>query len=173
MISAVLFDRDETLLDRTNSLVAFLAIQHDRFRHRLGSASFGAWLEKFLLLDARGHVHKSLVYPAILTTFGGDITAAEAMLIDYQENCCAYARPFPGMAETLAMLRAWGIAIGLVTNGEELFQSKHIEALGLRDWVDTILISEVEGLRKPDKELFLRAASRTQGGSQRVSICRG
>jgi putative hydrolase of the HAD superfamily len=64
------------------------------------------------------------------------------------------------MVETLTTLRAWGVATGLVTNGDEVFQSRHIKALGLREWVDTILISEVEGLRKPDKELFFRAASR-------------
>ncbi len=160
MISAVLFDLDETLLDRTGSLVAFLADQHRRFRERLGFAPFNVWRDKFLALDARGHVHKSLVYPAILAAYNGDSTLAEAMLIDYEENCCRYARPFPGMIETLTTLRAWGLAIGIVTNGESVFQSRHIEALGFRERVDTILISEVEGLRKPDKELFLRAAAR-------------
>jgi putative hydrolase of the HAD superfamily len=82
------------------------------------------------------------------------------MLIDYQENCCRYAMPFPGMTETLATLRAGGLALGLVTNGEAVFQSRYIEALGLRERVDAILISEIEGIRKPDRELFLRAAKR-------------
>jgi putative hydrolase of the HAD superfamily len=160
VISAILFDLDETLLDRTGSLVAFLADQHSRFGDRLGSASLESWRTEFLRLDARGHVHKSRVYPAILAAFGGDESAAEALLADYQSNCCRFARPFPGMAETLETLRGRGFAIGVVTNGETAFQSRHIEALSLSDRVDAILISEREGLRKPDKALFLRAAVR-------------
>ncbi|WP_457796669.1 HAD family hydrolase [Methylocystis sp. S23] len=160
MISAVLFDLDETLLDRTGSLVAFLADQYHRFGDRLGSASFEAWRDEFLALDARGHVHKSLVYPTILATFSGDPAIAELMLVDYQENCCRYAMAFRGMTETLATLRARGLAIGVVTNGESAFQSRHIEALRLRERVDAILISESEGLRKPDRRLFMRAAKR-------------
>jgi hypothetical protein len=39
MIAAVLFDLDETLLDRTTSLRAFLADQYGRFRGQLGSAT--------------------------------------------------------------------------------------------------------------------------------------
>jgi len=160
MISAILFDLDETLLDRTHSLVAFLADQHQRFADRLGAVSFETWRDKFLLFDERGHVHKSVVYPAILAAFEGDPTAAGDMLMDYRENCCRFAKPFPGMAETLAALRTRGMATGVVTNGEEAFQSRRIAALKLREKVDTILISEVEGLRKPDKAIFFRAASR-------------
>jgi putative hydrolase of the HAD superfamily len=160
MIAAVLFDLDETLLDRTNSLVDFLVDQHRRFEKRLGSAAFGAWRDKFLTLDARGRVHKSLVYPAILASFGGDSTVADELLADYQQRCCQYARPFPGMADTLSTIRSKGLAIGIVTNGEAEFQWRHIDALSLRELVDAVLISEVEGLRKPEKALFVRAAAR-------------
>jgi hypothetical protein len=58
MISAVLFDLDETLLDRTTSLVAFLADQHRRFGPRL-CAPFADWRDRFLALDARGAMFRS------------------------------------------------------------------------------------------------------------------
>lgn len=113
-ISAVLFDLDETLLDRTASLEAFLADQHRRFAPQLGHAAFDTWRDRFLALDVRG---------SALTT-----------------------------------LRSNGLKLAIVTNGETAFQSRHIEALGLRDLVDAILISEAEGLRKPDAALFARVA---------------
>jgi putative hydrolase of the HAD superfamily len=160
MISAVLFDLDETLLDRTSSLVDFLSDQHRRFRNRLGRPEFQAWCDKFLSLDNRGRVHKSIVYPTILAWFGGDPTAADELLADYRQECCRHARSFPGMAQTLADIRSRGLAMGIVTNGEAEFQKRHIEALRLHALTDAILISEVEGLRKPDKALFLRAAER-------------
>lgn len=160
MISAVLFDLDETLLDRTTSLLAFLADQHARFGAQLGTASFEAWRDRFLSLDARGHVHKSVVYPKLLASSGGDPSCAHALLADYRERCCRFARPFAGMAETLERLQARGVRLGIVTNGETDFQTRHIEALGLDRLFDAVLISQAEGLRKPDAALFQRAARR-------------
>lgn len=162
MISSVLFDLDETLLDRTTSLASFLLDQYGRFSDHLGKVELDAWRTRFLTLDARGRVHKSVVYPALLAEFGGDRTVAESLLADYLEHCSQHARPFPGMAETLSDLRSRGIALGIVTNGETEFQTQHIEALGLHKIADAILISQAEGLRKPEAALFLRAAERLE-----------
>ncbi|MET3438023.1 HAD family hydrolase [Sphingomonas sp. 1185] len=160
MTAAILFDLDETLLDRTTSLIAFLADQHSRFRSRLGYAAFEAWRDRFIAMDARGHTHKSVVYPAILAEFNGDPNAADELLDDYRKRCSSFARPFAGMAETLQELRSRGRRLGIITNGETAFQSRHIEALGLDRMVDAVLISQTEGLRKPDPALFERAAAR-------------
>ena len=160
MIAAVIFDLDETLFDRTNSLVDLLKDQHSRFGNRLGAAGFDAWRDKFLTLDKRGHVPKSLVYPEILLAFGGDAMAAYELLSDYRNRRLQFARPFPGMAHTLSMIRLRGPAIGIVTNGETDVQSRTIEALGLRELVDVVLISEAEGIRKPDEAIFRLAAGR-------------
>lgn len=160
MISAILFDLDETLLDRTTSLVAFLADQYDCFADKLGDVPFDAWSRRFLVLDARGRCHKSIVYAAILSEFGGELELAPALLEDYNQRCSLYAQAFPGMVEMLQRLRSRGLALGIVTNGETVFQTRTIDALGLRDHVDAVLISEAEGLRKPDARLFDRAADR-------------
>jgi putative hydrolase of the HAD superfamily len=118
------------------------------------------WRSRFMALDQNGHVHKSIVYPAVLREFGGDPLAGSDLLDDYQQRCCEHARGFRGMAQTLAALRQRGLKLGIVTNGETDFQMKNIDALGLEAQVDAILISEAEGLRKPDAALFHRAAER-------------
>jgi putative hydrolase of the HAD superfamily len=159
-IKVVLFDLDETLFDRTNSLIAFLASQHARFGKRLGDVTFAEWRDHFLLLDDRGRASKANVYPAILARFGGDAAAAPELLADYQAYCCRHARANEGMEETLRALRDRGLALGIVTNGQTEFQNRHIDALQLRPLVDAIFISEAEGLRKPDPALFHRAAER-------------
>jgi putative hydrolase of the HAD superfamily len=160
VISAVLFDLDETLFDRTTSLVVFLTYQHGRFADRLGEVTFEVWRDRFLALDPRGYVHKPLVYLALLTELSGDLTAVDALLDDYREHCREHARGSPGMAATLMALRSYGLRLGIVTNGETEFQTRHVDALGLTALVDAVLISEAEGLRKPDAALFRRAADR-------------
>jgi putative hydrolase of the HAD superfamily len=160
MIDAVLFDLDETLLDRTTSLHAFLGDQFERYAGSLGDVSLDKWRDRFLTLDQRGHTHKTLVYPAILREFGGNVATQHELFADYSSRCADFAKPFDGMAETLAEIRALGLRIGIVTNGETEFQTKYIDALKLKPLVDAILISQHEGLRKPDPVLFHRAADR-------------
>jgi putative hydrolase of the HAD superfamily len=160
MIKAVLFDLDGTLLDRANSLSAFLVDQHACFSHRLGAAGLEPWRSRFLALDQDGHVHKSIVYKAILSEFGGEAAADADLLDDYRQHCCEHARGFPGITHTLAALREKGLKLGIVSNGETAFQMRNINAVGLETLVDVILVSEAEGLRKPDAALFQRAADR-------------
>jgi putative hydrolase of the HAD superfamily len=160
MISAVLFDLDQTLLDRKSSLAAFLRDQFSRFGEGLGNTGLDAWRDRFLALDAEGQTRKSVVYPQILRAFGGDPALGDAMIEDYARRFCTFAREFPGMNGTLQALRAQGLKLGIVTNGETEFQTRSIDALGLGALVDEVLISEREGLRKPDAQLFQRAAQR-------------
>lgn len=160
MIAAVLFDLDETLLDRTGSLAEFLADQHARFGHCLGHVPFILFRDRFLALDARGRTPKSIVYSALLVEFGCSLELADTLLADYRDRCCHYAKAFPHVATVLTSLRTYGLKLGIVTNGETEFQTRHINALHLDPLVDAILISESEGIRKPDCSLFLRAAAR-------------
>lgn len=55
-------------------------------------------------------------------------------------------------------MREQGLRLAVITNGWSAFQRRTIDAIGIADAVDLILISEAEGLRKPDPRLFLRAA---------------
>ena len=158
MIAAVLFDLDETLLDRTGSLTDFLVDQHARFADKLGGIALKRFRERFLALDARGSVHKSVVYPALLAEIGGASDAAGSLLEDYMQNSCRYARPFQGMEDVVAALRGRGLKLGIVSNGETALQWRSIDALGLQ--MDAVLISQAEGVRKPDAAIFSRAAER-------------
>jgi putative hydrolase of the HAD superfamily len=160
MIKAAFFDLDETLLDRTSSLKAFLADQYARYRDCLGTTTLETWRDRFLALDDRGNRSKVLVYPRLLAEFGGNPNEAGALIEDYRDRCSLHARPFAGMSRMLIALRELGMKLAIITNGEVEFQSRHIAVLGLKDLVDEILISEAEGLRKPDAAIFIRAAQR-------------
>lgn len=67
---------------------------------------------------------------------------AQRLFVDYATNCCKHARPFDGMAEVLSALRERGKRLGIVTNGESVFQRQHIDSLALGRLVDEVLVSE-------------------------------
>jgi len=66
----------------------------------------------------------------------------------------------PDTAERLTSLRAAGWKLAIVTNGSIGMQTAKIDQVGLHDYVDAICISEAEGVRKPDRAIFERAAGR-------------
>ncbi len=45
----------------------------------------------------------------------------------------------------------------MITNGFTDFQWMNIKVLGIDHYFDTILVSEQEGIKKPHKDIFLRA----------------
>jgi FMN phosphatase YigB (HAD superfamily) len=60
----------------------------------------------------------------------------------------------------LRLLRAEGWKLAVVTNGATTMQSAKIDRVGLRELVDGVFISEAEGVRKPERLIFERAAGR-------------
>lgn len=74
----------------------------------------------------------------------------------YHDQCVA----FPGMLDLLEGLLQQGLRLGLITNGGTAHQQKTIRALGITSYFTAVLISESEDIKKPDPDIFLRAAQR-------------
>lgn len=74
--------------------------------------------------------------------------------------CHSFCRCFPEVPAALAGLRSNGVKLGIITNGTVAMQEFKIYQLGLAELVDEVLISEREGLRKPDRQIFERALLR-------------
>ncbi|GAB3806917.1 hypothetical protein GCM10028868_36330 [Virgibacillus kimchii] len=49
------------------------------------------------------------------------------------------------------------IALGMITNGKGQYQMNNMKALGIDQYFKTILISEWEGIKKPEPEIFQKA----------------
>ncbi|OPA81220.1 L-2-haloalkanoic acid dehalogenase [Paenibacillus selenitireducens] len=154
MLRAIIFDLDGTLLDRDTSLLDFIYKQYERvtaFHH----VDVQDYAERFIALDQRGYVWKDKVYQTLIEEFKANITWEE-LLQDYTEKFQYHCKGFPHLVEMLDFLRAQGMKLAIITNGYEEFQANNIRALGIEDYFDVIMISEREGLRKPDPEIFRR-----------------
>lgn len=159
-IKAVLFDLDETLFERSTSLRLFLADQLSR-HSVLEGIEQEHFIVSFLQLDQRGRVSKSTVYRELLLMFSIDDheTAAE-LFKDYENNFWRFARAYSGADEMFDALRQQGVKTGIVTNGQTHIQLRSLLGLNLDRQVDVYVISEAEGLRKPDRAIFALAATR-------------
>jgi len=159
MIRALLFDLDETLLDRTTSIQAFLAQQYARFTTELAHIPFAHYCERFLILDNFGYIAKEVVYSQLVDDFDLDLNPVQ-LLDDYYINSGQLCIFFAGALELLAQTRANGYKLAIVTNGLLRTQQPRIMHSALQPLIDQGLISEAEGVRKPEAEIFLRAAQR-------------
>ncbi|OAB45866.1 L-2-haloalkanoic acid dehalogenase [Paenibacillus antarcticus] len=157
MLKAIIFDLDGTLLNRDLSLKNFVEHQYDRydaFQH----VKKEVWVQRFIELDERGYVWKDRVYQSLIDEFEVKLDR-QVLLDDYIEGFQYHCVGFPGMVEMLNYLKEKNLKLGVITNGYERFQDNNIQSLKISHYFEVILISEREGIRKPNPEIFLRAAN--------------
>lgn len=160
MVKAVVFDLDGTLLDRDSSLKVFIRNQYKRYIKELKHVPEEQYINRFIELDKRGYVWKDKVYQQLLQEQSISSLTWEQLLEDYINHFQHSCIPFPNMEHVLKELRNRGILLGMITNGFTEFQFLNIRALGIDKYIDIILVSEQEGVKKPQAEIFQRALER-------------
>jgi len=156
-MKAILFDLDNTLLDRDTSLNHFIRKQYSQFATHFGHIPEEQYCQRFIELDAQGMVWKDRVYQSMVEEFNVDGIAWETLLEDYVNHFAHCCIAYDGVEAVLAQLRQAGCKMGIISNGKSPFQEKNIEALGIVEYFETILISEKEGVKKPSPAIFHKA----------------
>ncbi|WP_067724966.1 HAD family hydrolase [Oceanobacillus damuensis] len=160
MIKAVVFDLDGTLLNRDVSVKAFIEKQYHRLNKWLNHIPKDKYITRFVELDNRGYVWKDKVYQQLVDDF--DITGLtwDELLQDYISQFKDSCVSFPNLISMLEELNNNNIILGIITNGKGQFQMDNIRALGIEKYFKTILISEWEGTKKPEPQIFLKALNK-------------
>ncbi|ARI75578.1 HAD family hydrolase [Halobacillus mangrovi] len=160
MVKAVIFDLDGTLLNRDASVNLFIENQYKRLAHRLSHIPKEKYIQRFIELDQRGYVWKDRVYQQLIKEFDLKSISCGELLQDYLYSFKDHCVPFPNLIEMLNGLKQSHFLLGVITNGKGQFQMDNMIALTIDAYMDTILISEREGVKKPDPEIFQRALAR-------------
>ncbi|MFX3636936.1 MAG: HAD family hydrolase [Candidatus Pristimantibacillus sp.] len=158
-IKAVLFDLDGTLLDRASSLESFIHDQYDRLP-QLAFINKEEYVKRFIELDNEGYVWKDKVYQQLIEEFSIEGLGWMELLDDYVLGFKRHCIGYPHLTNMLTELKNNNMKIALISNGYGQFQYDNFIALRIEHFFDEVLISEWEGLRKPDPAIFIRALSK-------------
>ena len=157
MIEAIIFDLDETIHDRTATLRSFLAKQHGSFElsQHLSERSF---IDHYMTYQQNGCILAEDVYDRLSSEFSFGAELRDRLISDYRSDFGSAAIPFPNAVEVLKNLSK-DYRLGMITNGSAETQNRKIDSLEIRGLFRSIKISGEEGVKKSDKEIFLRCLS--------------
>lgn len=167
---AILFDLDDTILsDDTVSEEAWhetCNIFADRVKPSSGKELFSAinkeritfWDNPVNLREgAWRNLYRSRLTIVKTALFGlglEDVSLANDIVITYHNLKAKLVKLFPNAERTLKELRARGIKLALLTNGEAENQRAKVEKLGLATFFPVCLIEGELGFGKPDPKIY-------------------
>ncbi len=167
MSKAILFDLDDTVLDREGSIEPIAVHQYEKYA--IQHITFETYLERFKVLDEHGYMDRYQLFQILITEF--EIAAdVEDMVLDFRRQTVEFARLFDDALDVLSAFRERGYKLGIITNGSTETQSGKLSATGLQKIVDEAFISEQVGLRKPDPLIFQLAAEKLAVPTERCTF---
>ncbi|HUA96001.1 MAG TPA: HAD family hydrolase, partial [Acidimicrobiales bacterium] len=149
MVPLVLFDLDNTLIDRARGFHEW-AVWFSAEKGLGGGAP--EWLVQH---DRDGKTSRENFFAEFRRRFG--VATSVTGLVDAYER--EYVARFLPDAEVLGALRRDGWRIGVVTNGGATQRAK-IARAGLSDVIDACTVSRELGVAKPGPEIFHETARR-------------
>lgn len=158
-IDGVLFDLDETLIDRSASLITYA---HHLWRRLDGELALdeAAFVDRVMVLDGGGYAPRDQFFAELAALLDSPRLDAPTLRDHYDDTVWEFPLVAAGALAGLRGLAKAGISIGVVTNGRTETQTRKLENSGLMELIDAWLISEAFGARKPDPGIFLGACAR-------------
>ena len=156
---AVLFDLDGTLLNRRETFRCHLELQVARLGDLFGPVRAGD-IDRMVAIDDNGNRPRADFHREVEAEFGLPRGASSRLREDFEAHFPETCVPAPNLYATLETLRNAQLRLGLITNGRSVIQGRKIDGLGIRRFLDVVLISESIGIRKPDPRIFAEALAR-------------
>jgi putative hydrolase of the HAD superfamily len=155
---AILFDLDETLTDRPSSIAKMCHLFLKRFSNRLTDLNLHDLYRRVIDADRGGYRPKEEFFAELYYVLPWDEKPSVVQIAEFWQAefpRCTVERY--QATQTLRLLREQGFLLGLVTNGRTAMQNAKIDSLTLREYFQTIIISETVGVKKPDPRIFTHA----------------
>lgn len=154
MITTILFDLDNTLIDRQHSIRETFK-ELIQFDHGVFDATI---LDDLMLWDHYGYHDKAYVfehYTQKYSTHFENKQAFHSFIVNHQFR---HVTLFEGNERTLREL-AQRYTLGIITNGNSIGQRRKMDQAlhGLQDLFEVVLVSGDRNIHKPDRRIFKEA----------------
>lgn len=158
MIKGILFDYDGTLSNYTQSVYnKYRIVLHEFFPDLdVNDVEFETIVQQCMYWDENGIISKRHVFGNLNEKYGLDLDVVQTKydwyMTFYQnqvlnEDCI----------EVLETLKK-DYKLGIVTNGWSAAQHQKIDAVNIRSYFDTVVVSDDYGISKPDPRIYEIAA---------------
>lgn len=155
-VRGVLFDLDNTLLDRDRTFLAWARwFVHERL-HLEGDEERSRAVDLLVELDAKGYGSKQTLFETMKNRYPTLTVKVEDLMADFYEEHAEFLSLETETSRLLDQLDSAQLPWGIVTNGTSN-QLLKLEKMGLDKRTSCIFVSEIVGSWKPDRVIFLRA----------------
>ncbi len=154
-MDAIVFDLDETLIDRS---AAVTALAENLWSDFLQEEPLPDFVERVHDIDGRGYVPREEFFTNLHAAFP-QLPSRELVKTRFLQHVWETPLLAAGTTEWLEELRRRGIHCAIVSNGSTRAQQAKISGSGIGDYFAAIIVSEAFGVKKPDASIYLAAAS--------------
>ena len=161
---AILFDLDDTLLDRDKAIDKMFLIILEEWYEGVKHSLKTEMLQKFKQFDCRGYGvnDKTKVFESFFEEFPPKYRLPHNYIQDFWNN--HFPHCFSINQETINILNTikTQVKVAIITNGSTQRQIAKIVNTNLNSCFDIIIISEEVGFSKPDRRIFELALNQLQ-----------
>lgn len=159
-VKAVIFDLDNTILDRSKTFGDFtLSFVNTYFNHLENADRL---IHRIIELDQDGYKDKAELFEELIVELPWKIKPELNELMDYYQLHYVRNAALMEQAQEVVQHVKSKYKTGLITNGRTLIQYGKIDRIGLRNEFDLIIVSEEVGIKKPNPQIFKMALERLQ-----------
>ena len=152
MIKAIIFDLDDTLVDRNASMRIALSDQYDHFSNKLRCFDKTEYVNNILYLQNHGYVNVKKAYELFFKN-RNDQTIIQELCNDINNRYGIKTVLFAGVVDVLNIIKS-KYRLSIITNGSIDWQYRKLKQAKIDKYFGNILISEEVGYEKPDKYIF-------------------
>ncbi|WP_168124029.1 HAD family hydrolase [Paenibacillus sp. HB172176] len=151
-IKAVIFDLDNTILDRTITFNKFaMTFAAKYFPHLNDRENI---IRRIIELDEDGYKNRNKLFEELVEELPWNKKPKSFELLKYFDDHFVSNASIMEHAREVIQITREKYKIGIITNGRSKIQYGKIEQLGIRNLFDFIIVSEEAGFQKPNVRIF-------------------
>lgn len=157
MIKAIIFDLDNTLIDRQK---AFREMLQRTFSMYYNDDNYiNVLVRDMLEFDKSGAVERIEAFRKLINKYQINEFTAEELSLNWSKESGNVVYLFEDVIVSLKTLRK-KYKLAIVTNGDYTSQKRKLDNINLYELLDYCLISDEIGIRKPDPRIFKYACKK-------------